>query len=172
MLLRREAHPAVLYPCRKTGGRFSGVFPSFLTLKKKVRFIMKEKKTMLAVGGVILLPPALLLLILADLAFRLPAAVFDLSLVTLFLLYGLCADLYRKFRSGIRHKATLQSLNAAFYFLWMVVLAYRIFTRPGLTQLPLIFLLFALALTLFVLSLRKFLLLREDSGTGSLFKKL
>ena len=122
---------------------------------------MKEKKNFLAVGGVILLPPALFLLILTDLLHRLPSAAFDLSLAALFLLYGLCAGLYIKTRSGVRHRASIQSLNAGFYFLWMLVLAYTAFTRPALWRLPLIVILFALALFLFVLSLRRFLLIRQ-----------
>lgn len=123
---------------------------------------MKEKKTILAVSGVTLIPPLLLILLVTDLLHRLPSVLFDLSLVTLFLLYALCADLYIKARSGIRHKTSMQSLNAGFYFLWMVVLAYRAVTHPLLWQLPLILFLFALALTLFVFSMRKLLLIRAE----------
>jgi hypothetical protein len=135
---------------------------SFPIPKKESEIFMKEKKTMLSVWGVVLLPPALLILLLTDLLHPLPVPAFDLSLVLLFLLYGLCADLYVKARTGSRHKASMQSLNALFYFLWMVVLVYRAIVHPGLGHLPLILLLFALALVLFVLSLRKYLTLRAE----------
>ncbi len=122
---------------------------------------MKEKKTFLPAMGVILLPPVLLVLLVTDLTHPLPEALFDFALAALFLLYGLCADLYTKAGGGNRHKAPMQGLNAVFYFLWMVVLAHIALARPGLGHLPLILLLFVLALVLFSLSLRKVLLIRD-----------
>jgi hypothetical protein len=153
----------MLYKHKKVRIRTWVVFSGLHTItKKESEIVMKEKKTRLSVMGVVLIPPALLILLLADLLHPLPVIIFDLFLVLLFLLYGLCADLYLKFRTGIRHRASMQSLNAGFYFLWMVVLAYRALTHPALRHLPLILLLFALALTLFVLSLRKYLLIRAE----------